>query len=97
MENVASVNDESRMDFAHYTFRYGHQNVLENISIKVEKGSFLGLVGPNGSGKSTLIKLVLGLLKTDVGTIRLIVYLFVLILVIHMMLGMMLEEILTKS
>ncbi|KMK75978.1 metal ABC transporter ATP-binding protein [Alkalihalobacillus pseudalcaliphilus] len=53
------------------TFRYGHQNVLENISIKVEKGSFLGLVGPNGSGKSTLIKLVLGLLKTDVGTIRL--------------------------
>ena len=32
------------------------QMVLENISIKVEKGKIYGLLGPNGAGKSTLLK-----------------------------------------
>lgn len=52
-------------------FRYGNELVLENITMNVEKGEFLGLVGPNGSGKSTLIKLVLGLLKPVEGEVKL--------------------------
>jgi zinc transport system ATP-binding protein len=36
-------------------------HALENVSLIVEHGDFMGLVGPNGSGKSTLIKAVLGL------------------------------------
>lgn len=53
------------------SFRYDHRNVLENISLTVNKGAFLGLVGPNGSGKSTLIKLLLGLLPIQKGQIEL--------------------------
>ncbi|MBP3951269.1 metal ABC transporter ATP-binding protein [Bacillus suaedae] len=53
------------------TFQYGQRDVLEQITLKVNKGSFLGLVGPNGSGKSTLIKLMLGLLPLQQGEIRL--------------------------
>ncbi|KHF41856.1 metal ABC transporter ATP-binding protein [Halalkalibacter okhensis] len=53
------------------SFQYGNQNVLENVSLQIKKGSFLGLVGPNGSGKSTLIKLILGLIPLQSGEITL--------------------------
>lgn len=36
---------------------YKEQHVLKDISFKVEKGDFFGIVGRNGSGKSTLLKL----------------------------------------
>jgi len=53
------------------SYRYEKEYVLENINLSVEKGSFLGIVGPNGSGKSTLLKLILGLIKTQQGEIKL--------------------------
>jgi zinc transport system ATP-binding protein len=43
---------------------------LERVNLTVQTGEFLGLVGPNGGGKTTLLKLVLGLLLPDTGTIR---------------------------
>lgn len=52
-------------------YRYEKENVLENINLNIEKGSFLAIVGPNGSGKSTLLKLMLGLLKPQQGSIKL--------------------------
>jgi zinc transport system ATP-binding protein len=48
-------------------FSYAGPPVLENVSLSVQAGEFLGLVGPNGGGKSTLLKLVLGLLTPDRG------------------------------
>ncbi|WP_100406784.1 metal ABC transporter ATP-binding protein [Bacillus solitudinis] len=53
------------------SYQYSSRNVLEQITMPIKKGAFLGLVGPNGSGKSTLIKLILGLLKPDKGTVKL--------------------------
>ena len=53
------------------TFRYHGEDVLENISLQIHKGDYLGIVGPNGSGKTTLLKCILGLLKPYSGTIRL--------------------------
>ncbi|PLT30990.1 metal ABC transporter ATP-binding protein [Peribacillus deserti] len=55
----------------HLTYRYEKENVLEDISIEIPKGAFLGIVGPNGSGKSTLLKHLLGLIKVQQGEIRL--------------------------
>lgn len=52
------------------TFSYGTAPVLEGVDLAVEQGEFLGLVGPNAGGKSTLLKLVLGLLKPQAGSIR---------------------------
>lgn len=53
------------------SYRYEKENVLEDISLVIHKGDFLGIVGPNGSGKSTLLKLILGLLKPQSGKILL--------------------------
>ncbi len=52
------------------TFSYGAAPVLENVTLAVEEGEFLGVVGPNAGGKSTLLKLILGLLEPQAGKIR---------------------------
>lgn len=53
------------------SFSYNTNKVLDNVSFYIEEGDFVGIIGPNGSAKSTLLKLMLGLLKTNQGTIRL--------------------------
>ncbi len=56
------------------TFRYpGSESappVLEDVTLDVEADDYLGLVGPNGGGKTTLLRIMLGLLKPDRGTVR---------------------------
>ena len=52
------------------TFSYGTERVVEHVSFAISEGEFAALVGPNGSGKSTLLRLLLGLLRPDVGTVR---------------------------
>lgn len=42
---------------------------IENLELKIPKGSIYGFLGPNGSGKSTTIRLILGLLKKNSGTV----------------------------
>lgn len=44
--------------------------VLDCVDLNVEKGSIYGLVGVNGSGKTTLIKHIMGILKPDSGSIK---------------------------
>lgn len=44
--------------------------VIKNVSLNIHSGDYLGVIGPNGGGKSTLIKLILGLLTPDSGTIN---------------------------
>lgn len=53
------------------SFRYQEELVLSDASFVVERGDYVGLVGPNGSGKSTLVKLALGLLPLQAGTVEL--------------------------
>lgn len=53
------------------SFSYGDNKVLENVSLYIEEGDFVGIIGPNGSAKSTLLKLMVGLLKPDSGNIYL--------------------------
>jgi zinc transport system ATP-binding protein len=54
------------LDFAYERGR----PVLENVSLALEAGDFASIVGPNGGGKTTLVKLILGLLKPNRGSIR---------------------------
>jgi len=49
---------------------YGEKKVLRDISLAVSQDDFLGIIGPNGGGKTTLLKVILGLLKPESGTIR---------------------------
>jgi len=46
---------------------YGEQCVLNNVNLRIQPGSVVGLVGRNGAGKSTLIRCMLGLLTRDAG------------------------------
>lgn len=45
-----------------------HQ-ALQNVSLSVERGEWLGIYGPNGSGKTTLLRILAGLLPPDAGTV----------------------------
>jgi zinc transport system ATP-binding protein len=53
-------------------FSYNGRPVLKDVNLKVEKGEFLAMIGPNGGGKTTLLKLMLGLLVADMGSIRIL-------------------------
>ena len=50
---------------------FGKVQALRGLNLEVKKGEVLGFLGPNGSGKSTTIRILLGLLKADKGTISL--------------------------
>lgn len=49
---------------------YGSKTVIDNLTIKVEKGQLLAYIGTNGAGKSTTIKMLTGLLKPTSGQIE---------------------------
>jgi iron complex transport system ATP-binding protein len=49
--------------------RYGNKNVVEDVSIRVEKGKITSFIGPNGAGKSTLLSMVSRLIKKDTGQV----------------------------
>src|ERR1700742_3865224 len=52
------------------SFNFGNQQVVKSLSLQVPEGSIYGFLGPNGAGKTTTIKLLLNLLKTDLGSIH---------------------------
>lgn len=50
-------------------YYFGTQKVVDDLSLKVEKGSIYGFLGPNGAGKTTSIKILLNLLKSPADTV----------------------------
>jgi ATP-binding cassette subfamily F protein uup len=59
---VAELKDVSK--------RFGERQVVDHLSLTIVRGDRIGLLGPNGAGKSTLIKLILGQLAPDAGSVR---------------------------
>lgn len=57
------------IDIKGLDFSYSKEMVLHNVDISVDKSDFIVVIGPNGGGKTTLLKLILGLLKPDRGTV----------------------------
>lgn len=57
------------VDTRHVTRRFGALAAVDNVSLQVDRGEVVGLLGANGAGKTTLIRLILGLLAPDAGTV----------------------------
>ena len=51
---------------------FGHTRALDGLDLTVETGEVFGFLGPNGSGKPTTIRVLLGMLRADAGTARLL-------------------------
>ncbi len=49
---------------------YGDKQLIKNFSTRILRGDRIGLIGPNGIGKSTLLKLILGEIEPDSGTVE---------------------------
>ena len=67
-----SHSGEPVICFKGVSFSYGHSLVVEDADFDIYKGESVCIVGPNGGGKSTLLKLMLGLLRPDVGAVHLL-------------------------
>ncbi|MGB5511585.1 MAG: ATP-binding cassette domain-containing protein [Woeseiaceae bacterium] len=52
------------------SYSYGSENVIRDFSIKIVRGDRIGLIGNNGVGKTTLLRLLLGELEPQTGTIK---------------------------
>ncbi|GAA4577419.1 ABC transporter ATP-binding protein [Planotetraspora kaengkrachanensis] len=50
---------------------FGSTRALDGLDLEVRRGEVHGFLGPNGAGKTTTIRILLGLLKADAGTVRL--------------------------
>ena len=51
------------------TLRFGSHTALEGVDASVSEGEALSVIGPNGAGKTTLVKVMLGLIEPDSGTV----------------------------
>ncbi|KRF15493.1 ABC transporter ATP-binding protein [Nocardioides sp. Soil797] len=60
------------IDIAELVKRFGATTALDGLDLSVARGEVHGFLGPNGAGKSTTIRVLLGLLRADAGTVSLL-------------------------
>jgi len=57
------------LDVEHLSVAFAGRPILEDVSFRVQRGEFTGLIGSNGVGKTTLLRSILGLQRLDAGVI----------------------------
>jgi zinc transport system ATP-binding protein len=67
---AGAPNDPPLLELRDVQFSYGAAPVLQNVNLAITSREPLSIVGPNGGGKTTLLRLLLGLLKPQRGTVR---------------------------
>ncbi len=61
---------ENILELRNISKYFGKSKVIDNINLDVKSGEIYGFLGPNGAGKTTTIKMILGLLSIDEGSIK---------------------------
>jgi ABC-2 type transport system ATP-binding protein len=72
MSSNASVSERPVIETRGLDKFFGKFQALNDLDLTVERGEVHGFLGPNGAGKSTTIRVLLGLLKSDGGSVRLL-------------------------
>lgn len=62
---------DSVLKLNHLQKRFGSKVVLSDVDFEIQPGTIVGYIGPNGAGKSTTVKIILGLLEPDGGSVEL--------------------------
>lgn len=70
-KRAATQPEISRLEAQGLQKAYGSRKVVKDVSLAVFKGEVVGLLGPNGAGKTTSFYMLVGLLRSDAGTILL--------------------------
>lgn len=63
------MNESEIVRLQNIRVSYGSVPALEDVTLSIYRHDFLGIIGPNGGGKSTLLKVLLGLVKPDSGSV----------------------------
>lgn len=79
LDKATMKNDQAELRFpvtdglhvAHLEKRYGHRQIVTDVSFYIRRGEVVGLLGPNGAGKTTSFYMVMGLIRADGGSVRL--------------------------
>lgn len=62
--------NNAAVELTKVTKRYGDIIAVNDMNLTIKQGEIFGLLGPNGSGKSTTMKMLLGLVQPDAGSVR---------------------------
>lgn len=71
LENPSEINTVNVLSANNLHKRYKKRHVLQGVSLYVKSGEAVGLLGPNGAGKTTCFYMIVGLVASDDGVIRL--------------------------
>ena len=63
------MSEQLAVDVENVSKSFGAVKALDGVSLKVRRGEIYGLLGPNGAGKTTLIRMLVGLLGAQTGTV----------------------------
>ncbi|UCG14041.1 MAG: metal ABC transporter ATP-binding protein [Deltaproteobacteria bacterium] len=69
---TSDSNATVTIEVENLTVSYGPKPALLDLTLSIEQGLLVGVIGPNGAGKSTLVKAILGFVKRDVGSVRIL-------------------------
>jgi len=67
--SIESPSEFTSLSLNSISFNYEKENIINNLSIEINRGDFVGIAGESGSGKTTLINIILGFFKPKNGDI----------------------------
>src|SRR5919204_1726394 len=70
MCTIDGMHEAAAIEIENLVKTYGRTHALDGLHLSVATGEVHGFLGPNGAGKSTTIRILLGLLRADAGTAR---------------------------
>lgn len=65
-----STDQSPAVEISGLTKRFGREIAVDDLALKVKRGSTFGLIGPNGAGKTTTIKMLMGMLRPTGGNVK---------------------------